>query len=204
LKLRHRAKTALDATIKELRDKNIDPLSVENGRFFSFRRTGMGLDTSFQVTVKKQKMIVEVGGEKMEVEKDLVHVLTPELIARLKDEAAELSKLFRSPSAEEIGRIVAESDLKTGTSPNIDAILGIGEKKDATAAQEEDYDDVPDEELAPAPQAAPAVKAETKPEPKAEKAAPAPQAAAPATKSAPKAEAEMDEDEFLASLGLNN
>lgn len=211
LKLRHRAKTALDATIKELRDKNIDPLSVENGRFFSFRRTGMGLDTSFQVTVKKQKMVVEVGGEKMEVEKDLVHALNDELIARLSTEAAELSKLFRKPTAEEVAQIVSESDLKTGTSPNIDSILGMNTKSNGTAQTEpeEAYEDGPDEDEAPAQQAAtppPAPKAETK------AAAPAPAktetkttvttASSPQTTSAKVSD--MSEDEFLASLGLSN
>jgi hypothetical protein len=148
LKLRHRAKQALDAEIKKLRDKGIDPLSVENGRFFSFYRTGNAFETSFQVTVKKQTVLATVGNEQIQVEKDLVHVLTDELISRLSNEAAELRKIFRTPSAEQVAEIVGKSDLRTGTVEGIDEILGFNTQNSTSAAQtDEGYEDNSEEEV---------------------------------------------------------
>jgi hypothetical protein len=218
LKLRHRAKQALQTEIDVLRKKGIDPLHPDTGRFFVFRRTGMGLDTSFQVTVKKQLMTVDVGGEKVEVERDLVHVLTPEIISRLDGEAVELGKLFKKPTSEEVAQIVAESNLQTGVSPNIDAILGFNSKgggKGAPQVEEPSYEDGPDEDdaaqttppvstktetkvAAPTVDTKVAMKVETKVEaPKATVAASSPQTTASQVSS-------MSEQEFLASLGLSN
>jgi hypothetical protein len=209
LKIRHRCKIALDATIKDLRDKGVDPLSADNGRYFVFRRTGTALDTSFQVTVYKEKMNAVVNGETLEVEKDVVSKLNDELIDRLGSEAAELGKLFRTPSEEEVARLVSESNLATGVSPNIDDILGF--KSNGTApeaeADAEDYTDTPDE-------APPETKVEAKTETK--KTEPAAAKVTPKTtpKTTPKVEplvaqqttadrvADMSEDDFLASIGL--
>ena len=120
LKLRHRAKQALDAAIKKLNAQDIDPLSPDDGRFFTFTRSGQGLDTTFQVAVAQETLnIANVG----EVKRDLVHKLTPEIIARLGKEARELHKLFKKPTSEEIARIVKESNLETGESTGIDAIF---------------------------------------------------------------------------------
>lgn len=198
LKLRHRAKLALDATIKELRDKGIDPLSVDNGRFFSFRRSGNALDTSFQVTVKKQVLNVEGVGQ---VEKDLVHKLTQDIIDRLRSEAAELNKIFKAPTAEEVAQIVKASDLVTGTTPGIDEILGVG--KGNTQSQTEEV--VEEEESSTAApvsvetwvQITPAAtaKVETKVTPKVE--------VVSKTQTTAEQVSDMSEDEFLASLGLN-
>jgi len=120
LKLRHRAKTQLDVEIKKLREQGVDPLSVENGRFFVFTRTGTGLDTSFGVAVAQEKLKIEGVGE---VKRDIVHKLSEELISRLGEEAAELGKLFRALSADEIQRVVDTSDLLTGQSPAIDELF---------------------------------------------------------------------------------
>lgn len=213
LKLRHRAKLALDATIKGLRDANIEPLDVETGRFFTFRRTGTGLDTSFQVTVKKKRFKVEGVGE---VEQDLVHVITDDILQRLEKEAADLDKIYKSLSAEDVARIVASSDINTGMSPVIDELFD-----DAKAAASEpaivDEDEYEDD--ASAAQAAPAVTPNPTPAPAqtAPAAAPAQAAtvtttvAAPATTAvktatAPKTTAQavtdQSDEEFLKSLGL--
>lgn len=218
LKLRHRAKIALDAEIKKLRDQGIDPLSIDNGRFFNFFRTGNALDTSFQVTVKKQKMNVTVDGQVMEVERDLVHKLNDEIIGRLSEEAAELGKLFKKLTPEEVEAIVKASNLKDGVVPGIDEMLGYG-KPNASGQVEEGFDD--SEEVAEeAPAAAPAAKAaapvvSAKVETKVETPAPAPvlstkvETKAPVATpvSSPQTTAEqvsdMSEDDFLASLGLN-
>lgn len=120
LKLRHRAKLALDAEIKALRDKGVDPLSVDNGRFFIFRRSGTALDTTFQVKVKQaQRDIPGVGT----VYQDVVHVLTSELINRLSKEAPPLDKLHKRLTSDEVARIVKESDLMTGRSPVLDELF---------------------------------------------------------------------------------
>ena len=203
LKLLHRAKLALDAEIKKLRDKGIEPLSVENGRFFSFFRTGTGMDTSFQVTVKKEQKTVAGLGV---VEIDIVHVMDESIISRLSSEAAELDKLFRRPTPEEVELIVKSSDLKTGIVSNIDEILGIGNSSASAAVEEveeetEEMEEAPVSKVAvkPATSVAAPVAAAPKVEPKVTpKAAPV---------SSPQTTAEqvanMDVDDFLATLGLN-
>lgn len=140
LKLRHRAKQALDEEIKALREKGVDPLSVENGRYFVFRRSGSGLDTTFAVRVLKEKINIENVGE---VERDVVHKLNSELINRLGEEAAQLDKLFKKVSAEDIERIVKSSDLLTGQSPVIDELFDSGSTGGGTSSDEgdEDYGD---------------------------------------------------------------
>lgn len=141
LKLRHRAKTALDVQIKKLREKGIDPLSVDNGRYFVFTRSGSGLDTSFQVDIKQEKLKIEGVGE---VNRDIVHKLSDELISRLGEEAAELGKLFRALTADEIERIVKSSDLLTGQSPVIDELFD--NKGEGSGSDEGDDGDYGDEE----------------------------------------------------------
>lgn len=139
LKIRHRAKLALDATIKALRESGVDPLSADNGRFFIFRRTGMGLDTSFQVTVYQQKLNVAGIGD---VNKDLVHALNDELISRLGSEAAELNKLFKILTAEQVERIVKEGPVA------VDDIFDT-KKEEAVSAQPEESEDDLDDYSAP-------------------------------------------------------
>jgi hypothetical protein len=122
LKLRHRAKQALDAAIKKLNAQDIDPLGPDEGRFFTFTRTGTGLDTTFQVAVAQESLNLENVGL---VKRDLVHKLTPEIIGRLGKEARELHKLFKKLTSEEIGLIVKESDLETGKSPAVDRLFDV-------------------------------------------------------------------------------
>lgn len=136
LKLRHRAKLALDVEIKRLRDKGIEPLDVETGRIFVFTRSGMGLDTTFKVDTKKKRFNVDGVGE---VEQDIVHVLTEDILGRLEKEAAQLDKLFKRPTSAEVERIVKESDLLTGRSRGVDEILDA--KQDSAAQAEPDVED---------------------------------------------------------------
>jgi hypothetical protein len=206
LKIRHRCKVALDLAIKTLRDKGIDPLSADNGRFFVFRRSGMGLDTTFQVSVKTKTLNVEGVGD---VEQAIVHVLTDDIIARLKDEAFELDKLHRKPTSEEVAAIVKETDLKTGISPAMDIVFapknGAADTSSAGGFEDADADE-PEAEVETTTvttTATPAVTATVA----AANVAPAtpPPAATVVTKPAvaPKQAAlEPSEAEFLASLGL--
>jgi len=143
LKLRHRAKQALDEEIKALREKGVDPLSVDNGRYFVFRRSGTGLDTTFAVRILKEKINIEGVGE---VERDVVHKLNSELINRLGDEAAQLNKLFKEVSADDIKRIVESSDLLTGQSPVIDELFDSAKGDGGSSSSDEGDEDYGDEE----------------------------------------------------------
>jgi len=162
LKIRHRAKLALDAQIDKLRKNGIEPLDPENGRYFVFTRSGMGMDTTYQVTVYKKKLQVQGVGE---VEQDFVHTIDDEFARRClvqnKDgsytykEAARLDTLFKKPTAEEVERIVKEG------AKAVDEILDT--KATAASPQQEyateDYsgledDDTPNVIANPAPAAA--------------------------------------------------
>lgn len=124
LKLRHRAMKALEDEIKKLEKKGIDPLSLTNGREFVFTRSGSGLDTSFKVDVAQEELNIEGVGK---VNRDKVSNISEELLARTENECADLSKLFKAVSADDIERIVKSSDLLTGISPVIDEIFKGGD-----------------------------------------------------------------------------
>jgi len=184
LRLRHRAKLVLDSAIKRLEKEGVDPLSADNGRFFVFRRTGNGLDTSFQVEVLKEKIKVEGIGT---VEREMIHTLTPEIISRLGTEAAQLEKLFNTISAENVQRIVTEG------AKAVDELLET-KSKTATASatssveSSEDFEDSLDSESeSTTVTVTPVAPKVTKVAPKA-----TPVAAA----------AEQSDEDFLASLGL--
>ena len=133
LKLRYKAKLALDAEIKKLEAKGVSPISFDDGRFFVFSRSNMGTDTTFNVSVYKEQIDVPGVGK---VERDVVHKLTPEILARLETDGVDLNNIAPKVTAEEVAQIVAESDLMTGKSPAIDRILDARWKKnrDAKAA----------------------------------------------------------------------
>jgi hypothetical protein len=134
LKLRHKAKLALEAEIKKLNGENCDPLSVEDGRYFVFTRTGMGRDTTFSVRVLKEKLTVQGVGT---VERDVVHKLDDELLGRLEREAGQLDKIFKRLTSDEVKKIVETSDLMTGVSPYLDELFA----KNSNKAQESEPDE---------------------------------------------------------------
>lgn len=219
LKLRHKAKQALDVQIRKLRDNGCDPLSSEDGRFFVFTRTGMGNETQFAVSIYETTSIIDKVGK---VKQEVVSTLSEDVIGRLKNEAGKLKELFKKPTAAQIQQIVNESDLATGVSPNIDDILGY-KTDESTAAATDVGDDDGDNyaDLAQAEEATPTVvktapveSAPIEAAPVAVTPTPAPtakvetkQAAAPAVKrTTPTTTAEkvedMSDDEFLKSLNL--
>jgi hypothetical protein len=108
----------------------LDPLSVEDGRFFNFYRTGKGRETQYTVSEYKEKVETKEYGI---VEKLVKHVLTPDLIARLSHGAFDLAKLYPSPSPEQVQRIVNEGSLA------VDEILGNRDNK-----ENNNEDDTPD------------------------------------------------------------
>lgn len=221
LKIRHKCKLALDAVIKQARADGKDPISVNNGLFFNFDRSGKGTETVFQVSIYKEKINVAGVGE---VERDLIHALTPEIIARLDSEASELMQLVVKPTSEEVARIVAEgakavdeildgkygkngseSDESSSEGEEESAALA-GTRVDATPAQKAAADASPAAMLqqAPVAQVQQAVQQPVQQTAQApvQTAAPAVTQAAPATQTtAQKVNAQSDED-FLKSMGL--
>lgn len=223
LKIRHKCKLALDAAIKKLRDAGIEPLDPESGRYFVFSRSGMGNETTYQVTVYKKKLHVDGVGE---VEQDAVHQITPDLAKRCLTEnadgtytykeAARLDSLFKRPTAEEVARMVKEG------AKAVDEILDAKKETAAAEASDEDTSGSEDDEEVQAPPAAkaapaPAQAAAPAQAPATAAAAPTPAAtAAPvsppveAAKTAPpaapkttsEAVAEQSDEDFLKSLGL--
>ncbi len=208
LKLRHKAMLALQAEIAAARKKNIDPLGLSNRCYFVFNRTGNAMETNFKVTVYKKEIDIKDVGP---VEQTVLHDLSDDILDRLGDEAAQLDRIFKAPTADEVAQIVKESELLTGVSPNIDAILKFGANGSAAAATEEIVEEEQEQEAPTAAQAAPEPVAQSAPTP-----APAPAAAfvqppvavaatpAPAAKPAPASTpvAEQTDKAFLASLGI--
>ncbi|HEY5236473.1 MAG TPA: hypothetical protein VIJ14_09870, partial [Rhabdochlamydiaceae bacterium] len=83
LKLRHKAKLALDEEIKRLKkEDNCDPLSVDNGRFFTFTRTGTSNETNFKVVEYKEKREVAPG---VKADFPFVHKATADMEADCAD-----------------------------------------------------------------------------------------------------------------------
>lgn len=131
LKIRHKAKLALDAEIKKLTAKGIDPTSVDQGRYFEFSRSGTGRDTVYSVKLAKKSENIPGHGL---MEKDYIHVLDESIIARLETEAFELDSIFAEPSEEEVEAIV-EGD-KAKNYEAIDAILGVRPVSDEESLEE--------------------------------------------------------------------
>lgn len=144
LKLPHTAKKDLDNEIKKLTAKGVDPLSIDNGRFFAIIRNIDGQKVTYKVQVYKEEVDTKDYGK---VEKDVVHALTEDTISRLSSEAFELDKLYKAPTAEQVERIVKEG--KTA----VDEILGIGSpaaassSNGASSLHEEEEDSFSDEDL---------------------------------------------------------
>ena len=111
LKLRISAKELLDIEIEKLMEKGVDPLSLDNGRYFVFTRTGSGNATTFKVSVYKEQIDSPEYGR---VERDVIHKITPELLAKIEREAQDLSKIAPKLTVDEVARIVASADIATG------------------------------------------------------------------------------------------
>lgn len=203
LKLGSRAFKALKAEIDTLRKSGVDPLSIDDGRFFNFRRTnetGNFQDTAYQVTVYKEQ--VTVGGETYEKAKK--HVIDQSIIDRLSDEAFELSGMYPVVTAAQVERMVKE-----GASA-VDQILGAD--NDRGAADDSDDEGQQTTSTPAQTQTAPATKVEAAPAKQeaaptapvaAEKITPATVAAATevTTTAAPAAKGDLSEDDFLRSIG---
>lgn len=160
LKINYKMYQALKAEIDKMVANGVDPTSVENGRFFTFsstNATGNLQDWMFTVTEYKQNVETAEHGV---VQKQVVDVLTEDVINRLGDECAELGDLFKEVTAADVERFVSEG------AAAVSEILGKTEQAAPAAAPAEQ---APVAQAAPEPvQAAPAPVAEPTPAPVAE------------------------------------
>ena len=111
LKIPNTAKKALQPLLDKLKAEAVNPMSVDNGRFFNFHRTGTGLDTQYTLSVVKDSKSATIDGTSTTVEVERIHVLNDAILDRLNDEAFKLDSLFPKPSAEEVERIVNEGPI---------------------------------------------------------------------------------------------
>lgn len=182
LKLKHKAKLALDAEIKLLTAKGIDPSSLDNGRFFVFRKSGKGRDTTIQVSLHQEVLDIPGVGK---VQKEFVSKLDADQIARIESEIVELDALFPKITADQVARIVKEG------ATAIDEILPLSGRNNAVTATPTPQEAPVAAAPAPVPAAAAPVVLETL----AVLAAPA-LVAVPTTPSV----SAMTDEEFLASM----
>lgn len=122
LKLRHKAFVALKAEIDKLRTEGVDPLSLENGRFFVMTRTINGRDTVFSASVYKEKIKIEGIGE---VEKPYAHAVGEDVRKRLELEGFKLDSIFTKLTSDEVSQVVKEVDLSSGKSPACDRFFDL-------------------------------------------------------------------------------
>lgn len=125
-KIGHRGFESLKVAIEKLRTEGVDPIGVDNGRFFVFNRSGSGRDTIYTVTEYKQKMEIEQNGQKFVVDRSVPHALTSAIVSKLETDAFDLMTIYPSVTAEEESRIVNKG------ATAVDEILG----KNGKASQE--------------------------------------------------------------------
>lgn len=127
-KIRYKHFLALKSQIDKLRKEGdeasnflpVDPLSLEEGRYFVFHKEGKGNETSFSVTVYQETIDVPNFGK---VKRPYVSKVSADILARLDSELFDLDNLFPRLTAEEVAKIVATSDLRTGRSPAINEFI---------------------------------------------------------------------------------
>jgi hypothetical protein len=128
-KIGHRGFEALKAEVKRLQSEGVEPMGVENGRFFVFSRSGRGRDTIYTAQEYKQKTeVVGPNGQKIIADLPFPHSLNETIIAKLATDAFELDTVYPSVTSEQEYRIVHEG------AKAIDEILGGGGKTQGNPA----------------------------------------------------------------------
>lgn len=141
LKIPHKAKVALDEEIKKLRSKGVNPLGINDGRFFVFSNVGVGTDTTYSVRVYEETIDVAGIGQ---VKKEMAHSLSNDVLTRLSTEAFELDKVYVKPSAAQV-----QSMVDNPSPENVEAImdsLRVKNTRSESSLEEESEveDDVPE------------------------------------------------------------
>jgi hypothetical protein len=128
-KIGHRGFEALKAEVKRLQSEGVEPMGVENGRFFIFSRSGRGRDTVYTVQEYKQKTeVVGPNGQKIIADLPFPHSLNETIIAKLATDAFELDTVYPSVTPEQEYRIVHEG------AKAVDEILNGGGKTQGNPA----------------------------------------------------------------------
>ena len=130
LRLRHKAFLVLKAEIDKLRNEGVDPVSLDNGRFFTVSRSVNGRDTVFSASVYKEKIHVDGIGE---VEKPFAHSVNDDIRTRLETEGFDLNTIFLRLTSDEVAQIVKEADLSSGKSPACDRFFDLRWKAERDA-----------------------------------------------------------------------
>jgi hypothetical protein len=107
-KIGHKGFMALKDKIDKLRNEGVDPVGIDNGRFFVFSRAGKGRDTLYTVEEYKQKVEIEQGGQKFVVDKPFPHAITEALMGKLETDAFDLLTVYPTVTPEQEYRIVHE------------------------------------------------------------------------------------------------
>ena len=187
LKISHTQKQQLDAELARLEKgtPSVKAITVEDGRFFEFGKTGYGFSTETTVRVHTKSQNVPGIGL---VDVPVTHVATEEHAAKIKENGADLATLYPKLTQAQIKQVV-EMDLQ-GNKAGIDALFeSIKTPTSAAPAYNEPEADEPTPEykapvapeyVAPPVAAAPATTAQAIEATAAAAQAAAPQAAAPA------------------------
>jgi hypothetical protein len=133
----HKQKMALDEEIKKLQQQGVDPISMDNGRYFSFSKTGSGPQTTHVVRVYQEPVVVEGHGTLM---KEKVSRIDSALEGRLAMEATDLSTLYPAPTPDEILRMVQ------GNETDVEQVMsryGRNSENSLVDSSEGEDDDVP-------------------------------------------------------------
>jgi len=140
-KIGHKGFQALKAEIDRLRSESVDPISVNDGRYFIFARSGTGRDTLYTVKEYKQKQEIDGPNGKIVADVSFPHAIDEVAIAKIEEGAFNLKTVYPSVTAEEEKLIVE------GGPAGVDAVFAKQNTNPASTAQ-------PAQE-APAQQAAP-------------------------------------------------